>query len=358
MARFAWALALKWRFMRCRMHVSRAVGLLLFLASPLLYAAKPAPAEVALARELWEQAVAAQEREDWAACEKALTEAVAIVETPGLRFHLAHCREMQTKWVEALVDYELVGEMLEAGSKADDVAELLPPALERLESKIPKLTVLVEPMPQQANLFIDGIQLSAAVLGKALPLNPGSHIVELTAPGFEPISRRISLLDSENRELSLRFVNLRDLPPRDLDVLSTSHERELDSTSAKPYVMAAQALIALGASSVAGYHLVEANHAQELWDASASTLTRCETVTSSLDCSSAEREQLEYETDAYDEQRKHHETAAWIWGIAGGVAATTLVVTWVLWPEHEGYARWHVAPLATGGGTVGLTAVF
>src|SRR5690606_32695253 len=83
------------------------LALCLMVSSASAVPAEPSPQELALVRELWERAVAAQEQADWAACEQALAEAVPIVETPGLRFNLAYCREMQTKWVEALVDYKL-----------------------------------------------------------------------------------------------------------------------------------------------------------------------------------------------------------------------------------------------------------
>ena len=297
------------------------------------FGAEPSPQELALVRELWERAAAAQDRADWDACERALAEAVPIIETPGMRFHLAHCREMQSKWVEALVDYKLVEELLNSGVKADDVVELLPPAIERLEAKIPRLTLLVRPLPEQASLFIDGNQLSTNLIAKPIPLNPGSHIIELAASGFEPISRRISLLESEQRELELAFTRVQVAQGSSHSTLTHVAEPADTAFSAKPSVTAVQALAALGAGWVAAYHLVEAQDARLQRTGSAATLRDCDRGT--LECSESAEGNLASQITQYQRERQEHETSAMIWGLASGVAATSLLVTWLLWPDPE-----------------------
>ncbi len=136
-----------------------------------------------MARQLFDKAVAAEGKNAWAECEEAIGEAIGIVETPGLRFHQAHCKEQQNKWVEALVDYKRAEELIAGGTKASDVEPLLSPALTRLEGKVPRLTVAVTNAPEQVTFYLDGKERSSRLLGKVVQLNPGSHTLELSAPG-------------------------------------------------------------------------------------------------------------------------------------------------------------------------------
>lgn len=207
--------------------------------------------EIVALRQLWEAALEAEAANDWASAEQALSEAVGIKETPGLRFHLAHCREMQRKWVEALVDYKSVEEQILAGARAPDVEPLLKPAIARLEAKVPKLTIVVRPV-EGMTLRIDGQLTSVKLLGLPIALNPGGHRIAVAAPGVEPAIRNINLQESETRTLPLV------LTPQ-----SDANAAQSDQFSAKPYVLLAEASIALGALGFAWHHHVEANAARQ-----------------------------------------------------------------------------------------------
>jgi hypothetical protein len=84
-------------------------------------------ADRASARRLFEEATELESRREWSAATAKLGQALEIVETPGLRYHLAYCQEEQGLMVEALRNYERAQQMIAAGTKAPDVAELLAP---------------------------------------------------------------------------------------------------------------------------------------------------------------------------------------------------------------------------------------
>ncbi len=181
------------------------VGSLMVL--PRSVQASNSPSEIVALRQLWEVALAAEEQSDWATAEQALSEAVGIKETPGLRFHLAHCREMQRKWVEALVDYKSVEELILAGARAPDVEPLLQPAIESLEARVPKLTIVVRTVDGMS-LQIDGQPTSVKLLGLPIALNPGGHRIALFAPGAEAAIRNITLAESQQLSLPLTLKPL------------------------------------------------------------------------------------------------------------------------------------------------------
>lgn len=252
--------------------------------------------ELVAARELWEQAQAAQDRRDWPECERALVAALPIVSTPGLRFHLAHCREMQGKWVEALVDYKLVDELITSGTPAPDVEPLLRSAITRLETKTPKLTLEVVEPPEDLQFMLDGKSVSRGLLNTRLSLNPGSHQIELHAPGYVPLSRRVVLVESETRTLPLTLV--RDAAAPEAPVGSGETRPGEADASLQPYLLISEAAFTLGAGSMALYYGLETSSATP--------------------------------GDARDSAK----TKAMIWGVGSGVGLMSFFATWLLWPDN------------------------
>lgn len=251
--------------------------------------------ELVAARELWEEAQQAQARHDWSGCEKALTAALPIVATPGLRFHLAHCREMQGKWVEALVDYKLVEEVIRSGTPAPDVEPLLKPAIARIEARSPKLTLQLREVPEDLELSLDGQLVSRGLVNTRLSLNPGSHAVELRAKGYLPLVRRVTLVESEERTLPVVLVAEADSGAASADIGETSSPTAAHSL--EPYVLIAESALTLGAGSAALYYYLDAG-----------------------------AQQSGYARDSSN-------TKALVWAVSGGVGSAAFFATWLLWPE-------------------------
>lgn len=296
-----------------------ALATLILLAShPTMALAGNTPTELVAARELWEQAQEAQARHDWPACEKALASALPIVATPGIRFHLAYCREMQGKWVEALVEYKLVDEVIQSGTPAPDVEALLKPAIARLESRTPKLTLELSSPPDGLQFILDGKSVSAGLLNNRLSLNPGRHTVELKALGYLPLTRRLTLVEGEDRKLPLFLVpaqgetNTADAAPS--KDAQASDDKPAATASLKPYLMIAEAALTLGAGSMALYYQLESD--------------------------SVENDDPEVSRQA----RESASTKALVWGVGSGVGLVSFFATWLLWSDSP------VAVSASGAG--------
>ena len=109
------------------------------------------------------------------AAEEKLREALAIKETPGLRYHVAYCQEQQGKLVEALVDYDRADELIQHGAAAADVAELIGPARDSLRERVPTLTVSVPKDVTGASLEVDGQRVAPAVAQATGTFSSSAH---------------------------------------------------------------------------------------------------------------------------------------------------------------------------------------
>ncbi|MDF3065597.1 MAG: hypothetical protein K0R38_1198 [Polyangiaceae bacterium] len=120
----------------------------LFLAaSPRVATAapEPTPSEISVARRLFEEGKAAEDAGRYRDAADRFRKAIAIKDTPGMRFHLARCEEEQGALVEALVEYDRAREMLDSGFKAPDVERLLPEARQRVQDKVASVTLRLPP---------------------------------------------------------------------------------------------------------------------------------------------------------------------------------------------------------------------
>jgi hypothetical protein len=175
------------------------------LATALLASApasgEPTAGEIAVARQLFAEATAFEHAQRWREAEAKLREAIAIKETPGLRFHLALCQEKQGMLVEALVDYDRAGELIRKGTRAPDVASLLGPARAALEQRVARLAISVSGAEAPV-VELDGTRLAPTVVGRAMPVNPGAHTIVVSAPGRTTFSQQVTLTEGEQRSLA------------------------------------------------------------------------------------------------------------------------------------------------------------
>ncbi len=179
------------------------------LVAPLARAApEPTPSEISVARRLFDEGKAAEDAGRFREAAEKFRKAVAIKDTPGIRFHLARCEEEQGALVESLVEYERAAELLESGVRAPDVEKLLPRARERVQAKVASLVVTLPDGVQGAVVELDGKTLSASVLGVAIPMNPGKHQLRASAPGRVSFVSELKLVTGEASrvEVELRAV--------------------------------------------------------------------------------------------------------------------------------------------------------
>lgn len=78
--------------------------------------------------------------------------------------------------------------------------------LSALEPRIPKLRIVLQGDPKQgAQITLDERPLSNALVGVAIPIDPGKHAVRATAPGVRPASVEVTVPESTEQVAELKL---------------------------------------------------------------------------------------------------------------------------------------------------------
>src|SRR5207253_3079963 len=123
--------------------------------APMARAAEPTKAEVALARQFFDAATAAENEGRWREALEQLNKAVAIKETAGLRYHLGFVKENLGLLADALVEYQRASSLAQTGGASAEVERLIVPKLSEIRRRVPTLTVHVPADVKNAQLRID-----------------------------------------------------------------------------------------------------------------------------------------------------------------------------------------------------------
>jgi tetratricopeptide (TPR) repeat protein len=335
--------------------------------------AEPSAAEIAVARKLFKEATDLEKEKKWDEAEPLLRKALAIKETPGLRYHLAFCLEQQGKLVDALVDYDRADEMIKAGAKAPDVAELVVSARESLKQRIPTLTVKLPQGVEGTELKIDGRVLSSAVAGQPLPLNPGKHKVEVSAPGRANFAQEVRLGENEKRDLSVVLDAKSDAAPaaapgggNDGAPQADSGAVSTDSSgwSARTWVLVGEGALAAVGLGVGIFATLDKSKAQDELDAAEAERDRMGTQSGEGACDNPEQEDENAckQIPTLRDQVDSAGTLQTLGFVGAGVGVVAGVVTFLVWkPKTQSEARAlpRVYAMPTrGGGFVGVGASF
>ena len=109
---------------------------------------------------------------------------------------------------------EKIGRLASAWQHYRQVVEMLPPEDERhplasnranqLDTRVPRLAIaFAAPPPEGARVVRDDVELGTASLGVALPVDPGAHVVTVTAPGRADRRFSLDLREGDRRQLTI-----------------------------------------------------------------------------------------------------------------------------------------------------------
>jgi hypothetical protein len=136
------------------------------------------------------------------ACPK-FQESVRLVPKVSTLLNLADCYEQSGRLASAWARY------MEAAAMAKDAGQRDREAFARersdaLKDRVPKLTIDVTDAPH-AGLVVkrDGVEARAAMLGAPLPVDPGAHTIEASAPGKHPWSATVDVAVSESKTVAV-----------------------------------------------------------------------------------------------------------------------------------------------------------
>lgn len=313
-------------------------SLLLLTVSAPVRADEASPTELAVARRLFREATELEADRRWDQAALKLREAIRIKDTPGLRFHLAHCQENMGLLVEALLDYDRARDLIAAGARADDVEALLPAAQRSLARRVPSIVIVPPPGVKQASAAIDGQPLAPSVLGRPAPVNPGIHQVRVSAPGYRDFLVSVTVTEGERRVLNVKLApDSRGGAAATGDGPAPSDEERESGPSARTYVLVGEVAVTAASLALGVTFMIVGSRADDrVQRANSSVDTAAQRNMVSPRCDTATGDVLEacrYLADAY-EDRNRYEVLSTVGFVGAGVGAVATAMTYLLWRDE------------------------
>jgi len=141
------------------------------------------------------------------ACEK-LAQSQRLDPSAGTLINLADCHEKTRRWATAWLSFRAAARAAADRGRADWVrlAEKRASALEDRVARV-RIDVGAELRALAPVVELDGTRLDAEVVGTAMPVDPGKHVVVVSAPGHQPRSFDVEVPDTA----ALRVVSATEL---------------------------------------------------------------------------------------------------------------------------------------------------
>jgi hypothetical protein len=185
------------------LRVANAVTAVLALAL-LAPSARAQERDPAAAQALFDEAQALMNAKRFAeACPK-LAESLRLDPGIGTQFHLASCHEHEGKLASAWAAFLEVAS-LAAATGQDARAKAAKRRAALLEPRLPKLKIVVPPVARASGLEVtrDGVMVGQAQWDLALPVDPGDHQVEVTAPGRRAFAGAVTVAEGATATLQV-----------------------------------------------------------------------------------------------------------------------------------------------------------
>lgn len=147
-------------------------------------APQPTDQDKALAAKLFDEGHALLEQDRVPEACRKLEESWRLDPQPGgTILNLAACHEREGRLASAMAEFREARALAERGGRSDRVA-FADDHLKAIEPKLSMLVVVVPPAADQPDLTIirDGVAIGRAAWGEKIPVDPGTHVVEATAP--------------------------------------------------------------------------------------------------------------------------------------------------------------------------------
>ena len=196
------------------MTVQRSI---LLFATAVALSAAPVPARAqppagrdpAAADALFRAALEALDKGDWGvACAK-FNASMDLDPSVSTLINIAKCHDHEGKLATAWADLNralvMNGETAGAQRKAD-LDRYAKDLIAAIEPRLPRLTIVVRGRPAGLKVKRDEVEVSAAALGEALPVDPGAHDIEASAPGYRSDKRTVSLSEGKAATVELTLV--------------------------------------------------------------------------------------------------------------------------------------------------------
>lgn len=170
------------------------------------------------------------------ACRK-LEESRRLDPLPGTILNLASCHDKEGLLASAFAEYREARALAERDGRADRVA-FAEEHMRAIEPRISQLVIVVPAEAVVADLRVtcDGAPLARAAWGGRIPVDPGEHVVEASAPGKKTARSTVKVgREGDVQELVVAALeDERSLPPPIAVVPAPAPEAKAKDVSAPP----------------------------------------------------------------------------------------------------------------------------
>jgi hypothetical protein len=187
-----------------------ALAIFALSSVPSVAQAAPLDPEVRAARQLFADAEKDEDAARWAEALDKLRRVAQVKLTAGVHYHIALCQEHLGQLAAALDQYTSA-EGQARSENAQDVLVLVGKRIEDLGPRVPRLTLRLAPDAGDATVTLDGARLPPAVVGTALPVDPGEHSIEVTAADGRSTTRHVTV---QERDVTTVDLQVAEAPPR------------------------------------------------------------------------------------------------------------------------------------------------
>jgi tetratricopeptide (TPR) repeat protein len=165
---------------------------------------EPTEEELAAARALFKDAMDREAANDWEQALEILEKVAQVKMTPQVRYHIALCKENLGSLVEAINGFELAEQEARAqGEAGRSVADNAPKHAAKLRARVAQLRIRVTGRISVSKIFIDGRDVSLALLDTDIPVDPGKHRVQVKRDGEVVDDRDIVLGEAQSKTIEL-----------------------------------------------------------------------------------------------------------------------------------------------------------
>ena len=179
----------------------------LALASPV---AAQSPADVALARQLFNEGLELSKAGKWEGAREKLARSLALKRAPITLYTLG-VAEMKGGHLVAALEHLHAFVALPREPGTERFEEPAKKAIADMEARVGRVTIVVTPADAaDLEVTVDDVTVPRAALDHARIVDPGDHLIAAKAPGYRPAQKRVSVAPSAKLDVAL---TLQPLPP-------------------------------------------------------------------------------------------------------------------------------------------------
>lgn len=224
-------------------HAVVAIALVGWAVAPRVASAAPLTNEQ-VAQSLFETARALMERGDYAKACPMLVESQRLDPGGGTLLNVALCHEGEGKLASAYFELnDAAAQAVKDGRK--DREDIARQHIAALAPKLPRIVIRVAaPRPDGLAIAIDGAPANVAIIDVPTPLDPGKHVIEVSAPGYQSARWEGESTPSVTSEVSVALTpatSAASPPPAAADA-----ERPKRTTSTRTYLFWGAGGLAVG----------------------------------------------------------------------------------------------------------------